>query len=149
MTASVGNRIFAAIVFSVLLASLWYVWGTFTMPPLAFHQPSWQSLASRKRAELASKIPDAWRIPQDVVDDARMRRSIAGDFFDNLLDPYSRHITSLDPTDIVREIISGNLSSVDVVTAFCKRAAYIHQIVSHKAPDCLQRSTTYLESCFS
>lgn len=133
MTTTTGKSFHTAIVFCLVLASLWYIW-TLAMPSSPIDAlPPWQSIVSQKKAELASKIPDEWRLSEQVVGDARKRRSIAGDFLDNLLDSSSRHITSLEPTDIVQLIASGNLTSVDVVTAFCKRAAYIHQTVGQPA----------------
>ncbi|KAM3555965.1 hypothetical protein MY1884_005319 [Beauveria asiatica] len=93
------------------------------------HQPHWKTVVAGKKAELAAKIPEEWLLSQRVIDYARSRRSIVGDFLDSLLDSHTRNITRREPTEIVRGIASGNLSSVDVVTAFCKRASYIHQII--------------------
>lgn len=38
-------------------------------------------------------------------------------------------ITSLDPVDITERLQTGSLTSVEVVTAFCKRSAISHQLV--------------------
>ncbi|PMB68511.1 Acetamidase [Beauveria bassiana] len=124
---------FAAIlplaIFSAFLASYWFAFGNpWNMHPCDAHQPHWQTVVSEKRAELAAKIPQEWLLSQRVIGHARSRRSIAGDSLDSLLDSHTIDITTREPTEIVREIASGNLSSVDVVTAFCKRASYIHQI---------------------
>ncbi len=102
------------------------------MHPFDPYHPHWQTVVSAKKAELAAKIPQEWLLSQTVIDDARSRRSIAGDFLDSLLDPRNRDITTREPAEIVHDIASGNLSSVDVVTAFCKRASYIHQIVRNR-----------------
>ncbi|KAM3496495.1 hypothetical protein MY3957_000335 [Beauveria namnaoensis] len=136
MTAAATVRkstTFAAIlplaIFSAFLASYWFAFGDpWNMHPCDVHRPHWQTVVSEKRAELAAKIPQEWLLSQRVIDHARGGRSIAGDFLDSLLDSHTRDITTREPTEIVREIASGNLSSVEVVTAFCKRASYIHQI---------------------
>ncbi|KAM3475796.1 hypothetical protein MY5147_003548 [Beauveria neobassiana] len=116
-------------IFSAFFASYWFAFGdAWNMHPCDAHRLHWQTVVSEKRAELAAKIPQEWLLSQRVIDHARSRRSIAGDFLDSLLDSHTRDITTREPTEIVREIASGNLSSVEVVTAFCKRASYIHQI---------------------
>ncbi|KAM3428137.1 hypothetical protein MY4824_009011 [Beauveria thailandica] len=117
-----------AILFAVL-ASYRYAFGDArNMHSCDSHQPHWKTVVAAKKAELAAKIPEEWLLSQGVIDHARSRRSIAGDFVDSLLDSHTRDITTREPTETARQIASGNLSSVDVVTAFCKRASYIHQI---------------------
>ncbi|KAJ4152800.1 hypothetical protein LMH87_009320 [Akanthomyces muscarius] len=116
-------------ILSAVFASYWYAFGgARNVHPFDPYHPHWQTVVSAKKAELAAKIPQEWLLSQTVIDDARSRRSIAGDFLDSLLDPRNRDITTREPAEIVHDIASGNLSSVDVVTAFCKRASYIHQI---------------------
>ena len=118
------------VILSAVFASYWYAFGgARNMHPFDPHHPYWQTVVSAKKAELAAKIPQEWVLSQTVIDDARSRRSIAGGFLDSLLDSRNGDITTREPTEIVHDIASGNLSSVDAVTAFCKRAPYTHQIV--------------------
>ena len=77
-----------------------------------------------------NKIPVSWRLPAYVIDQAKERRSIADDFIDSLLDPESRRITNLEVPTLMEMTGNGSLSAVSLATAFCKRAAYGHQLVS-------------------
>jgi hypothetical protein len=91
---------------------------------------SWQTIAADKRQSDMAKIPTQWRLPQQVLDDARQRRSVADGFLDSLLDSesYSR-LTNLDPPTLMAMTANGSLTAVRLVTAFCRRAAYAHQLV--------------------
>lgn len=118
-------------ILSTVLASYWHATSNLGHAPPSEHgQPHWQTIVSNKRAELAAKIPEEWLLPTSVIDESKSRRSLADGFLDDLLDQRSRDITTREPTDIVHDIASGALSAVEVVTAFSKRASYIHQIVS-------------------
>lgn len=64
-----------------------------------------------------------------MIDNAKRRRSIVGEFIEGLLDTETHRITSLDPVDIVEGTSNGSLSAVQVVKAFSKRAAIGHQLV--------------------
>ena len=90
----------------------------------------WRDIAVEKRRDDNAKIPAQWRLADDVVSDARSRRRIAGDFIESLLDNETRDITSVDAPDLVDAMANGSLTALKVVTAFCKRAAYSHQLVS-------------------
>ncbi|KAI9660056.1 MAG: hypothetical protein M1821_001408 [Bathelium mastoideum] len=88
----------------------------------------WQDTAIKKRNETYEKIPRAWRLSPSVLLDGKSRRQLIGDFFNGILDEETLHITTLDVADLLTAIRSCLLSSRQVVSAFCKRAAYAHQL---------------------
>ncbi|KAJ5947031.1 hypothetical protein N7466_000046 [Penicillium verhagenii] len=107
----------------------------FNIPnPFAPHE-SWKTIAARKRQEVIAKIPNEWLLDAKVINAARSRQSIAGDFFEELLDDQTRSITSLDVTDLVESMRSKSWTAVEVVKAFSKRAAYSHQLALARAQE--------------
>lgn len=90
--------------------------------------PTWQSIAAAKRVELMSKIPAEWRIPDETVVDAKAERDITSGFIRALLDNATTEITERDPVDVLELLRSGEFTAVEVVTAYCKRAAVAHQL---------------------
>ncbi|CAG8249637.1 unnamed protein product [Penicillium salamii] len=92
------------------------------------HNTAWKQIADEKRLAIMAKIPSEWILETKVVEDARSRQSIAGKFFDDLLDAKTLSITALDAPDLVQSMRDDTLTAVEVVTAFSKRAAYAHQL---------------------
>lgn len=89
----------------------------------------WQAQAEAKAAATLSKIPDQWRLKQDVIDDAKNRRQLAGDFIIQLIDSKTVDCISHDSKELVDLIGKKVYTSVQVAQAFCKTAAVAHQIV--------------------
>ncbi|KAH7089542.1 amidase signature domain-containing protein [Paraphoma chrysanthemicola] len=99
-------------------------------PPIA----NWQELAKSKRDAVAAKIPENWRLSPSLTSKYTEKSTL------NVLDvPRTCGILTseelditenYDATELVRLMSQGNLKSVDVVTAFCKRAAIAQQCVS-------------------
>lgn len=90
--------------------------------------PTWQYVARVKREDTLSKIPPDWLLPQHVLDDAAAHKNIAGAFMDALFSDEEKVITSLASQDIVLRIRNCEYSATQVVTAYCKRAAFAHQL---------------------
>ncbi len=90
---------------------------------------AWQDAAHKKVQENLAKIPRDWLLSASVLDQAKSRRKIAGEFIEGLLDESTRAITQLDASALLQGMAEGSLSAVQVVVAFCKRAAYAHQLV--------------------
>ncbi|KAL4736165.1 amidase signature domain-containing protein [Aspergillus similis] len=88
----------------------------------------WQQIASEKREANLAKIPREWILEPQVLEDGRSRNSIVGDYMDGLLDAKSRYVTDMDVPELVARMRNGTLTAVEVVKAFCKRAAYAHQL---------------------
>ncbi|KAL9091934.1 MAG: hypothetical protein Q9165_004686 [Trypethelium subeluteriae] len=85
-----------------------------------------KALAQRKRAQQASRIPSEWRLTStpsftnsnDVIHTC------------GILSPQEISITSIKDARMLRDkMISKELSSLDVTTAFCKRAAVAQQLI--------------------
>lgn len=99
-------------------------------PPIA----DWKELAKSKRESVAARIPQKWRLPSDLT--AEFTETSAINVLDvprtcGLLSEKELDITEkYDATDLVALMSKGELKSVDVVTAFCKRAAIAQQCVN-------------------
>jgi amidase len=104
---------------------------TAAMAPITQPQnlASWKKIANRKVQNDLEKIPLEWRLPEAVIDDAKKQRSIADAFIEGLLKEHSRFITRLDVPALMKKTGNGSLSAVEVVKAYCQRAAYGHQLV--------------------
>ena len=87
---------------------------------------TWQETAAKEKARIDESIPPEWRV--QVPDDA----GSAMDFVQasSLLTDDEKQITGLSAIDLVQKMAVGELTSVAVTTAFCKRAALAHQLVS-------------------
>lgn len=87
---------------------------------------NWEQIAADKRARILSNIPAEWKIQSPPTGDS---------FFDfpeksGILSPKELEITNASATDLVPKLAKGELTSVEVTLAFCKRAAIAHQLVS-------------------
>jgi amidase len=97
----------------------------------------WKEVVAEKLSADEAKIPEPWRLSPDVITAAKSRKQIAGDFVESLLDSETLQITSVDAPDLVAAMGNGSLTAVQVVTAYCKRAAFAHQLVRTKALSCV------------
>ncbi|KAI9158302.1 amidase-6 [Paramyrothecium foliicola] len=87
---------------------------------------SWQERAADKKKRIDATIPEAWRIKDvptaaSVMDYPRQSGILSTEELD---------ITESSATDLVHKIAAGELTSVAVTTAFCKRAALAHQLLN-------------------
>jgi amidase len=87
---------------------------------------TWEKIAADKRSRLAASIPVEWRIRSSPTTDSMIEYPKNS----GLLTSEELAITESSATDLVKELAAGKLSSVAVTTAFCKRAALAHQLVS-------------------
>ncbi|KAL6859778.1 Acetamidase [Amphichorda felina] len=87
---------------------------------------TWQETAAEEKTRIDESIPPEWRV--QVPDDA----GSAMDFVQasSLLTDDEKQITGLSAIDLVQKMAVGELTSVAVTTAFCKRAALAHQLVN-------------------
>ncbi|KAI0888021.1 amidase [Annulohypoxylon maeteangense] len=91
---------------------------------------SWKELQAAKYAERDSRIPAEWKLkeedfpPEDTVD---LRPFVSSG---GILSPAELAITSeeYDATSLAAAIAEGKFTALEVVTAFCKRAAVGHQL---------------------
>ncbi|KKK24537.1 hypothetical protein P175DRAFT_0438753 [Aspergillus ochraceoroseus IBT 24754] len=92
----------------------------------------WQLKAQRKQEDLEGKIPSEWRVSLELL------KKVAS--LDNILDIprqtgmlTQREILlteSHDATNLLEQLTTGQVSAVEVATAFCKRAAIAQQLTS-------------------
>jgi amidase len=89
---------------------------------------SWQDIAARKKQEQIDRIPKEWIITVDPnLSDVRSVTQDCG-----LLSAREFEITEVgDVCKLLEKLADGQWSSVEVTTAFYKRAIIAHQLVSH------------------
>jgi amidase len=105
---------------------------------MAMHQTPWEDRVTKKRHVCNNKIPPEWRIPKDVLSSLRLPLAENNN---NLIRKHTvRQSGALTDREYditekytVRELLaalaSGTLTSVEVTTAYCKRAAVAQQLV--------------------
>lgn len=94
----------------------------------------WQEISAEKKAEQLARIPREWLVPETVewektttgdATDLRPLAAASGVLTDEELDVTGdKH----DATALVAMMADGRLTAVQVVTAFCKRAAVAQQV---------------------
>jgi amidase len=92
---------------------------------------SWEDVAAAKKTEQLSRIPLEWRLTNEILSnnwDTVDLRPIAAT--SGLLSSRELKITDddTDATGLLAEIAKGTYTSVEVVTAFCKRAAIAQHV---------------------
>ena len=91
--------------------------------------PTWEQKAATKRADTQAKIPEEWILSTEELEKASKQRNLTGPFIEQYLSPEEIIITKNGATILCERLRKGNYRSVDVVRAFCKRAAVAQQIV--------------------
>lgn len=100
-------------------------------PPSSHPETPWQQIAAEKRQAEFDKIPREWILAPSIIAEAKSRPSLTRPpFIESLLDDETCRITLMDAADLLQQMASGHLTAVKVVTAFCRRAAIVHQLVS-------------------
>ena len=88
----------------------------------------WEGIGLRKRAALEASIPQEWRL--DVTQPRALKDVLAIPQECGKLTAAELRITQdYDATALLEELTRSKLKSVEVVTAFAKRAAIAHQLV--------------------
>lgn len=93
-------------------------------------QGTWQSIAARKQAERASKIPPEWLIPESLLPAAG--EDFVQDFplKSGLFTEKELLITESTASDVVAKIASGGWTALEVTKAVCKRTAVAQQLIN-------------------
>lgn len=108
-----------------------YVVSTMTSEESTPSIANWEELARSKRESVFAKIPKDWLLPTSLTSTFHEKATV--NVLDvpatcGLLTQKELEITSnYDATSLVSLIAKGELKSIDVVTAFCKRAAIAQQ----------------------
>ncbi|TGO86798.1 hypothetical protein BPOR_0275g00010 [Botrytis porri] len=87
---------------------------------------SWQETAKDKKDRINASIPSEWRLKSQPSEDSVM----GGTGFGDVMSTDEISITNSSATDLVAKMAKGELTSVEVTTAFCKRAALAHQLLN-------------------
>jgi hypothetical protein len=84
----------------------------------------WQSRTEAYKAAILSAIPEVWRLPPSfkVGSDVRHAAEASG-----ILTPEEVKLLAQDATSLAARIASGEISSLEATTAYCKSAAVAHQ----------------------
>jgi amidase len=86
----------------------------------------WQDRAAEKRARIQASIPKKWLVQSPDSRTSVVEYLASSD----LHTPKEVEITRSAAIDLARKLGTGELTSVEVTLAFCKRAALVHQAVS-------------------
>ncbi|KZP00749.1 amidase [Calocera viscosa TUFC12733] len=98
-------------------------------PVEASGTPAYMEKVTAMKKRLDSQIPDSLRLPRQVIDTAPL--DVTGiPASSGLLTKKELAITELDATAVCEKIASGELTAVETVTAFGKRAIIAHQLVN-------------------
>ncbi|KAG9243086.1 amidase signature domain-containing protein [Calycina marina] len=87
---------------------------------------AWEDIAKDKKSRIANSIPKEWRIESLLLDDNVMGYAESS----GILSDEELAITGSTAVDLVARMASGELTSVAVTTAFCKRAALAQQLTN-------------------
>lgn len=85
----------------------------------------WKEIAADKKERIANSIPTEWRIDTSNLSSSVIDYPAQS----GLLSPEELVITNSTAVELVQKLATGQLKSVDVTLAFCKRAALAHQLV--------------------
>jgi amidase len=92
-------------------------------------QEPWHDIAARKKAEQQARIPEAWRLSGST--DTEQANLLQVPRQSGILTDAELQITEkYDATELLDELAQGNLTSMAVATAFCKRAAIAQQLTN-------------------
>nr|POE65145.1 acetamidase [Quercus suber] len=90
----------------------------------------WTDIAAKAQTKTINSIPRDWRIPSSRLPSDDQLDVTALPAQSGLLSSEELAITGSYATDIVGKLAAGEWTAVEVTTAFCKRAAIAHQVVS-------------------
>ncbi|KAL3496394.1 amidase signature domain-containing protein [Aspergillus germanicus] len=95
-------------------------------------RPAWEVIAQQKRKERASKVPREWLLPESVTSN-KTSSPISLLHSSGLLSQRELELTSpqkYDATSLLQVLANEKITSTELVTAFCKRAAIAHQLTN-------------------
>lgn len=95
---------------------------------------SWQEVARRRQHEINSAIPEVYHVPAALLSG---RKLIDLPESSGILNDRELKITSMTAAGLLKQIHNETYTSVEVATAFCKRASIVHQAVSQISSICL------------
>lgn len=88
----------------------------------------WKKTADAKRESILAAIPKEWHL--EKIPSPEEQKDVTGKYVQQFLTDKEVEITETDAVGIVEKTTSGAWTAVDVIKAFCHRAAIAHQLVS-------------------
>jgi amidase len=104
---------------------------------------SWQTKVAEKQQQSQAAIPEAWQLPDSIVNalayplEEKPNRLIELDIprKSGILSEKELDITEQNTVaQLLAKLASGEFTSLEVTTAFCKRAAIAQQLVNAASP---------------
>lgn len=89
---------------------------------------TWIETSRRKKESLAELIPPKWRLSIDAGVESSYNLDVSG-FVPSQLNTTERQITDNNAEQLLACIATGDMTSYEVVQAFCHRAAIAHHLV--------------------
>ncbi|KAK1985882.1 amidase [Colletotrichum cereale] len=101
---------------------------------------TWELAAAKKRESLAASIPPEWRVPEDLLPPASQADVTTWPKTSGWFTETELAITDSTAAELVQKLASGQLKSLEVTKAFCKRAVAAHQLTNCLAETCFDRA---------
>ncbi|EEH47555.1 uncharacterized protein PADG_03639 [Paracoccidioides brasiliensis Pb18] len=89
---------------------------------------SWEEIARIKRESILALIPEKWRLSTPIPPASELRD--VTQYIEQFLSPREIDITKLDTVSLAQRTTTGQWTAVEVIKAFCHRAALAHQFVN-------------------
>jgi amidase len=90
----------------------------------------WEEKAAEKRRSLYNLIPQEWRLSESILNNPPKNSTIVPSQC-GLLSKLDLEITEIDHIEeLAKRIANGKYTAVQVIEAYCKRAAIAHQLVN-------------------
>lgn len=100
---------------------------------------TWETRAEEKQKECQNLIPEAWKLPTEVTETLRYPLETSRNNLMELDIPRRSGILTArelqiteayDVGHLLKALVAGELTALEVTVAFCKRAAIAQQLVS-------------------
>lgn len=97
------------------------------------HTTNWPALVEEKRRDRDSRIPEEWRLPEEITKSISPSSDLNAFHLLQILQLLAPREVDLTENYTVESLLdmmaTGRVSSLEITTAFCKRAAIAQQLV--------------------
>lgn len=101
---------------------------------------TWETVAKDKKRRIDESIPTEWRIKIPAYDGSMLNFPKDS----GIMTLEELVVTESSATELVNKMAAGELTSVAVTTAFCKRAALAQQLVGLRPCRALKHGAEYI-----
>ena len=88
----------------------------------------WQSKVRVKHEDIYTRIPAAWKLDEELTKNPTSPSNAIG-IVPGLLSQHEQQITALSVGELLERLHRGDLTSQEVLGAFCHRSSIAHQLV--------------------